>query len=522
MKKEQKTWSKNKIINELQEILTSKGYWPSGSELDEDGKSDLRGAIQRNGGQIFFWRLLGRPKHKDRLIADPDKYNTKRKVLVGYRKIKSKIGRFPSYNDLVLLDERALSIQKNKYFSSIEKLYKALGENLEVKNIFVTRSGKYVKSQYELLFDNILNFYKIEYEYESFISDKSSKKYKYDFKLKNLNDNVIYIEIWGYNEKHNTERGYLYNKKRFEKIKFYKKLNLKLIEIDGHKYLNGSLSFVYKNISKILLNNNIIRKIKSISKVESINLLNAKLYDEKSLKKDLDKVVRHYGHLPAYGKLTDKKFIGLRDRFMKVGGFPYLRKKYKINEPEIELKWTKNKVKNQILTLSKKYKKMPTYAQFQKENKMDLFAAMYIHYGGSRKCALKLNLKHKNLTTFKNFNTFDKIVKAVKPLLEKNKIPSIEIIASKGPNGLRTAINKMKLHNLAIKMNKELIFPQFKHKNYLLWYLKKESLKLGFLPSSKNIRSSKYDGFPQHLRSYIKKLGGHKKVANILGVNEQK
>ena len=75
--------------------------------------SNLRGAIQRNGGQIFFWRLLGRPKHKDRLIADPDKYNTKTKVLAGYRKIKSKIGRFPSYNDLVLLNERALAIQKN-------------------------------------------------------------------------------------------------------------------------------------------------------------------------------------------------------------------------------------------------------------------------------------------------------------------------------------------------------------------------------------------------------------------------
>ena len=71
-------------------------------------------------------------------------------------------------------------------------------------------------------------------------------------------------------------------------------------------------------------------------------------------------------------------------------------------------------------------------------------------------------------------------------------------------------------------MNKELTFHQFKHRNYLLWYLKKYSLKLGFLPSSKNIRSEKYEGFPQHLRSYIKKLGGHKKVAELLNVNEQK
>ena len=282
-----KKWNNRKIKKELKTLNERLGYWPSGSELDELGMSDLRGAIQRNGGQIFFWRLLGRPKHKDRLIADPDKYNSKRKVLAGYRKIKSKIGRFPSYSDLVLLDERALAIQKNKFFSTNEKLYSALGQNLEIKNIFVTGSGKYVKSQYELLFDNILNFYNIDYDYEALISNKSLKKYKYDFKVKNLNGEDIYIEIWGYNEKHTTERGYLYNKKRLDKVKFYKKSNLKLIEIDGHKFLNGSLSYVYKSISKILLKNKIIKKIKSISKVDSINLLNAKLYDERTLKEDL-------------------------------------------------------------------------------------------------------------------------------------------------------------------------------------------------------------------------------------------
>ena len=266
-------------------------------------------------------------------------------MLAGYRKIKSKIGRFPSYNDLVLLNERALAIQKNKYFSSNEKLYSLLGQNLEIKNIFVTNSGKYVKSQYELLFDNILNFNNVDYDYESLISNKSLKKYKYDFKVINLNGEDIYIEIWGYNEKHTTERGYLYNKKRLDKVKLYKKLNLRLIEIDGHKFLNGSLKYVYKSISKILLKNKIIKKIKSISKIGSINLLNAKLYDEKSLKKDLEKVVKYYGHLPAYGKLTYEKFGGLRDRFMKIGGFPYIRKKYKIKEPELELKWTKEEVK---------------------------------------------------------------------------------------------------------------------------------------------------------------------------------
>ena len=109
---------------------------------------------------------------------------------------------------------------------------------------------------------------------------------------------------------------------------------------------------------------------------------------------------------------------------------------------------------------------------------------------------------------------------AVKPLLENDKVPSIKVIGNKGPNGLRTVVEKMGLHNLAIKMNKELVFPNSSI-NYLLWYLKKYSLKLSFT-SSKNIRLGKYNGFPEHFRTYIKKLGGHKKVAYILKVDEQK
>lgn len=520
--RKEKIWTKDKIYTELKNILKKKGYWPSGAELDADGKSDLRGAIQRNGGQIFFWRKLGRPKHKDRLIIDPYKYNSKKKVLDGFKKIKSKIGRFPSYNDLVYLNESALWTQKSKYFKNIEKLYEALGEETSFKNVFVTASGKYVKSQYELIFDNILNFYQLEYDYESLISLETKKKYKYDFKLKDLNQKDIYVEIWGYNEKHLTDRAIVYNKKRIQKKKIYKDLNLKLIEIDAHKLLNGSLNFAYNNISKIFIKNNIIKAIKPINKFQSINLLNAKLYDEESLKKDIFKVVKHYGHLPAYGNLTEKKFIGLRDRFMKVGGFPYLRKKYNVDRPKNKIKWSKEKVKNQIIELVKKYNKMPSYAEFEKEKKMGLFSAMYNHFGGSRKCALELNLKHGFIGSYKDFENFEDIKNAVTKLLVNDKIPSIKVIGNKGPNGLRTVIENMGLHNLAIKMDKELEFHQFKHKNYLLWYIKRHSLKLGFLPSSANIRAGKYEGFPQHMRSYISKLGGNSKVAELLKIKEEK
>ena len=93
---------------------------------------------------------------------------------------------------------------------------------------------------------------------------------------------------------------------------------------------------------------------------------------------------------------------------MKMGGFPYIRKKYK--KTRSSSKMDKRKVKKQIIALSKKYKKMPTHAEFKKEDKMDLFAAMYVHFGGSRKCSLELNLKHGNIGSYKDFKSFDNIV----------------------------------------------------------------------------------------------------------------
>ena len=48
---------------------------------------------------IYFWRLLGRPKHKDRLIATQTNTTLRQSDLAGYRKIKSKIGRFSICND---------------------------------------------------------------------------------------------------------------------------------------------------------------------------------------------------------------------------------------------------------------------------------------------------------------------------------------------------------------------------------------------------------------------------------------
>ena len=323
-------WNEDKILQTINKIINKIGYWPSGAELDSMKLSDLRGAIQRNGGQLYFWRKLGKIRHKDRKIEDPNTYNTKQKIINRINEIKTFIGRFPSYNDLVLLEDRALWVQIIKRYKNIINFYKSINEDKPAKNIFVTLSGLYVKSSYEVLFDNIINFYKLRYSYEDIISTKSKKKYKFDFKLKNLNNDNVYVEIWGYNKNHKSEIANIYNQAKKEKIEIYQKYKLKLIQIDAHKLMNTSLNAVFKNISKILIKNKIIKGVSNISSNDQINLLNAKIYDEKQFEKELKKVVSYYGYLPAYGKLKGK-FTGFRDRVMKIGGFIYVKEKFKVN-----------------------------------------------------------------------------------------------------------------------------------------------------------------------------------------------
>ena len=94
--------------------------------------------------------------------------------------------------------------------------------------------------------------------------------------------------------------------------------------------MNSSLNSVFKNISKLLIKNNIIKKMIYISSKDEINLINAKIYDENHFKNELVKVIDYYGHLPSYGKLKGK-FTGFRDRVMKIGGFIYVKEKFKVN-----------------------------------------------------------------------------------------------------------------------------------------------------------------------------------------------
>ncbi|MHA1752830.1 MAG: helicase IV [Candidatus Helarchaeota archaeon] len=109
--------------------------------------------------------------------------------------------------------------------------------------------GDIVKSRAELIIDNLLNKLEIRHIYEKQIKI-NGRPLKCDWYLPEFD---IYLEYWGLNSKN-------YLKRKAEKIKLYKKGNLKLISIE-----DTDLSDIYKNFPRKLskyIDENLLKFIK--------------------------------------------------------------------------------------------------------------------------------------------------------------------------------------------------------------------------------------------------------------------
>lgn len=104
----------------------------------------------------------------------------------------------------------------------IYKKYLAIREKKPKKVIwYKCLDGHKVRSLGELVIDNALYLMNVPHEYEDYIN-KFKSKFKYDWYLP---QNQLYIEYFGYW----TEA---YKKRRKQKVKFYQKERLALLEID--------------------------------------------------------------------------------------------------------------------------------------------------------------------------------------------------------------------------------------------------------------------------------------------------
>lgn len=126
----------------------------------------------------------------------------------------------------------------------IEKILKSIKKKYipKIATSFKCLDGHVVKSKGELIIDNHLHRLGIEHEYENTIRVRGHP-IKYDWFLPKYK---IYIEYWGYFGKN-------YMNRKEEKLRLYRKGNLKLISIE-----DIMLKDIYTNLEKEL--NRFIKK----------------------------------------------------------------------------------------------------------------------------------------------------------------------------------------------------------------------------------------------------------------------
>jgi len=329
-------WTFDLTMNELKKIVDEVGHFPSPELLDNIGKSDLRGAIQKFGGSLNLWEKLGKPNRKNTKYQYRRKKRTKKEVVDEFRKLAKKLNHPPSEKELFSLDKFDLLFDIRLHFNSVYKLSDFIGYDPNIFGMYKTRSGNFVRSLSEAIFCNILTYLKIPHQYEGIIDPNHKRKYKFDFKAKDLSGKDIFVEIWGYEDIKRSDSGIFrkviknYQIKKQAKIKVYKNKRLKLIQIKGQDINGSSILQAYEIICKLLLKYNLIKKIPKVDPFTSVKFLVFRLYDLNVFKEELKKAEKKIGFIPSYAKLIDCGYSSLANQMMKLGGFPLIRKQYNL------------------------------------------------------------------------------------------------------------------------------------------------------------------------------------------------
>ena len=277
-------------------------------------------------------------------------------------------------------DERSL-VEWIRYHGGLTVLHKHM--NQPIKHTYTALDQiNYYGSTYEAIFANYLHINKIKFEYNKEIVAGHSPAYRYDFRIKNKNNEFIYFEIWGL--KHEK-----YLAKQELKIQVYKKMNFKLESIDG-KLFDKNSNDIYLAFNDLMSNNN-IKKIKFSKNVK-------KLYEYK-----------HYNHNIIFNEMKIfAEVFGLiimpSTKTWINNGFTrhinyFLNRKMPINEVADALNLTVIKhsagywkefsnLKKELLPIIKNNNNNWISQDYlERIEKYDVTVAIYMFWGGFPKCA---------------------------------------------------------------------------------------------------------------------------------------
>jgi hypothetical protein len=423
-KPKESKWSYDSAIKTLDPIINQLGYFPSVSDLDSINLSGLRGYISKNNliqKLKKHFKVKGKPR-KHTVSRESGFWNDPQNIKTELQTVFDTYGRIPSNKEL-------MELGYGSFHTHIKKLPEKVLQNFNYyasSNLLKTKDGDYVRSIYELLFDNFLSFNNINHSTEALISESEKQNYLYDFKLI-LNNNIsVYVEIWGYTRNSNKlEKAY--HKKRQLKEEFYKKLSLNLIGIDApifEKPFQKIYNYFEKQVAKY-------DKSFKAKKMDLDYLLYGSSYNEEDVVKQLKLIVENNdGFFPSTNELRQtENGEGLISQIQKYGGVSHFKGILNTDIAKKKSKWSIEYLKNELYAINQ-LKYLPSYDELSELKRLDILGGIQKN-GGFKKVAHNLGISSRseflkrNPKPSKTKWTMDFLIKELQPIIEKHKtVPS--------------------------------------------------------------------------------------------------
>ena len=353
--------TKNRLINDLKKIVLPQNNndLPSYSinrNTDYGLKYDIHGAIIKFGGYNKIRKALKIPiKRKNNGYWS--KWENIEQEIKKTFDLKEKI--FPSYEDI---ETARIPINYICKIHSLNLNQLASKFNCKLISKYKCRDGHIVDSLYEAILD--------EYFYSRNISHETQVpigKYRTDFKL----SNDLYIEIWGFRKKDISTIGKSYNKKRKKKEKYFKSLNISILNLEGPELFK-------KPLPRILEIESELDKIfKSYEFDISAKLpFNAEIiadggfcWSESLIKKKIEQIIEKNKEFPTIKDLKKEKIssivsnFGGINHFRKLMGYPIQFNPFKGKQKQI---WSDEIILERLKNWIKKLSRCPKQKELLK------------------------------------------------------------------------------------------------------------------------------------------------------------
>lgn len=306
-------WNEKTILKELSGIIADTGKFPLYKELLNLDKGGLINAIRAYGGMSKCRKILGFDLIRRDTGYWRDWANFEKEIRDAFPDMINH-GVFPSRNQL-----RATFTALGRvisYFGGIKKV----AERMNCKtDCLIAPDGHLVNSRSEFITDVFLWKNNIPHQVNGIINPE--RAYRYDFLIGDL-----FVEIWGLTN--NKE----YVKTKNDKVKFYNKLGLNLLNINKNTF-ECKLDNTYEKLEKLFAEHGVVALSSKIDVEISNACKNIGYWTYENTINAVKDFIKEYNQFPTYEMLCKTGNSGLHAAIHKHGGLYYFRNVLGMRKP---------------------------------------------------------------------------------------------------------------------------------------------------------------------------------------------